>query len=243
MLRLKFAIGIRPTNAGRLRVSQPPIDIARLTVDGVAALRERDYVRARIVFLDIVTRSGATASAYLGLAFALKALKDFDAYLAALDSALALEPRNTRALLLKGDWLFEHGERRRAGGFYQVALSNQLANPPPDLAQHLTRATNRMAELFADYEAHLRSKLTDAGYNPKTSSKRFSDALEMLMGRKQRDPGPQNPMVFFFPGLAALGFHPRSDTPWMGEIEEASVSTSKQSLRACCAIQRHFHPI
>src|SRR5256885_15750503 len=69
---------------------------------GIEALRKGDARKARESFERIVAAGQADASAYLGLAYACAGLKDHPAALAAVQNALALVPRNLRALVMKG---------------------------------------------------------------------------------------------------------------------------------------------
>ena len=88
-------------------------DAYALARAGVEALRRGDARKARELFELIVDAGQADASSCLGLAYACSRLNDRAGTLAAVDRALALEPRNLRALILKGDCLA--GERAARG--------------------------------------------------------------------------------------------------------------------------------
>ncbi len=79
---------------------------------GIEALRKGDARKARESFERVIAAGQADASAYLGLAYAFAGLEDHPAALAAVDRALALEPRNLRALILKADYLAAAGDAR-----------------------------------------------------------------------------------------------------------------------------------
>src|SRR5207248_5001066 len=70
----------------------PLIDMLSLARAGVDALRRGDALAARESFERIVATGRADASACVGLAYACRSLKDYEASKAAVDKALALEP-------------------------------------------------------------------------------------------------------------------------------------------------------
>src|SRR5437773_3304499 len=128
---------------------------------GIEALRKGDAHKARESFEHIVAAGEADAAAYLGLAYACAGLKDHPAARAAVDRALALEPRNLRALIMKADYLAALGDARAASSFYRAVVStappaDQL---PADLRDELARAEAMCGRYAAQFEAFLRQRL------------------------------------------------------------------------------------
>jgi len=78
-------------------------DARALAESGINALRNGDAITARRLFEKIIAHGAADASAFSSLAYACRRLNDATATLAAVDSALALEPQNIRALIFKAD--------------------------------------------------------------------------------------------------------------------------------------------
>src|SRR2546425_10108868 len=101
----------------------PPSDARAHARSGIEALRRGDARKARESFERIVAAGQADASAYLGLAYACAGLKDHAAALTAVEHALALEPRNLRALVMKADQLAATGDARAASSFYRAAVN------------------------------------------------------------------------------------------------------------------------
>ena len=202
-----------------------PIDARAHAQLGVDALRRGDARKARESFERIVAARQADASVYLGLAFACGALRDSAAALGALDGALALEPRNWRALAAKADHLAALGDTRAASSFYRAAVN--LAPPARELPAELRGERDRaqaMSERYAaQFEAFLRQRL------PATcASRRFDDSLEVLTGRKAVY--FQEPRQYFFPELPHIQFYDRAAFPWLDKLEAATADIRAELL-------------
>src|SRR6266581_1215835 len=189
---------------------------------GIEALRKGDVRKARESFERIVAAGQADASAYLGLAYACTGLKDHPAALAAVDRALALEPRNLHALILKADYLAALGDARAASSFYRAAVG--IAPPadqlPADLRNELGRAEAMCERYAAQFAAYLRERLVARGLVERRSSRRFRDSLDILTGLKKIY--FQEPRQYFFPGLPQIQFYDREDFPWLDKVEAAT---------------------
>ena len=140
------------------------------------------------------------------------------AALAAVDTALVLQPRNIRALLFKADHLERMAESRKALSFYQGALrvAETMAQVPTDVEKGLQRASDICDRQAAQYEDYLLQKLQEKGYK-ESDSERFSEALAIAFGKK-----PvyyQQPTRFYYPGLAQRAFFKREEFPWLKAIE------------------------
>lgn len=136
-----------------------------------------------------------------------------------LDDLLASAPLDVVALLIKGDVLARAGQDRAAVSAYRLALSaaHRSGGGPREALQ---RAQAFLAATSARSEAFLRARMDSAFPALERESPRFAQALDIMFGRKQVY--AQQPLKFYFPGLAAIQFFPRSDFAWLGAIEAAS---------------------
>ena len=189
---------------------------------GIEALRKGDARKARESFERIVAAGQADASAYLGLAYACAGLKDHPAARAAVDRALALEPRNLRALIMKADYLAALGDARAASSFYRAVVStappaDQL---PADLRSEFARAEAMCGRYAAQFEAFLRQRLAARGLADGRATGRFRDSLDILTGSKKIY--FQEPRQYFFPGLPQIQFYDRGDFAWLDGVEAAT---------------------
>jgi len=200
----------------------PPSNARAHARSGVEALRKGDVRKARESFERIVAAGQADAAAYLGLAYACTGLEDRPAALAAVDHALALEPRNLRALIMKADHLAAAGDARAASSFYRAAVdtappADQL---PADLRNELERAQAMCERYAAQFAAFLRERLVARGLVERRSTGRFRDSLDLLTGGKRIY--FQEPRQYFFPGLPQIQFYDREDFPWLDKVEAAT---------------------
>ena len=200
----------------------PPIDARALAQAGVEALRGGDARKARELFERIAAAGEADVSTCLALSITCRNLDDQTAALDAVDQALALEPRNLRALVMKADHLADMGDPRAASNFYLAAVN--VAPPaermPADLRDELRRAQAMCERYAADFDAFLRDRLRKHGLVDGSSIRRFSDSLDILTGRKKIF--FQEPRQFFFPELPQIQFYDRKDFPWLDKIEAAT---------------------
>ncbi|MEO8101842.1 MAG: aspartyl/asparaginyl beta-hydroxylase domain-containing protein [Betaproteobacteria bacterium] len=197
----------------------PTLDARVLAQSATAALQRGDALSARTTFQRIAAAGLADASAFLGLAYSCHALKDQQAALVAVNSALALEPRNLRALIFKGDQLAMSGDRH-AASFYQTAV--KAAPPaeqlPPDLREEMKRAQSLCNRFAGEFAAYLREQLgKDAAGG---TSRRLAQSIEILAGVKQLY--FQEPRYYYFPELPQIQFYDRNDFPWLDKVEAAT---------------------
>lgn len=200
----------------------PLIDRNAEFAAGKTALDAGDATGARRHFEAIVQGGRGDPAVFVALALACQALGDGDAADAALGRALALDPRNLHALLIRADRLAASGDVRAAAAFYGTAIrvAAQSKDLNPALVAAVQRAAQNRDRINAQLEQHLGERLKEAGYDPRTSSPRFAQALDLVNGRKRIY--YQQPRAFYFPGLPQLQFYPREQFPWLDAIEAAT---------------------
>ena len=208
-----------PTGCARTGL---PIDRNAAFAVGKAALDAGDAKGARAHFEAIVQGGPADASVFVALAIACQRLEDHVTADAAVSRALALEPRNLQALLMRGDRMATTGDLRSAAAFYGAAVNvaAQTKNLHPALVASVQRAAQNRDRISAELALHLQARLAAAGYDQKSSSGRFSQALDLANGRKRIY--HQQPRAFFFPELPQVQFYPREHFPWLDAVEAAT---------------------
>jgi len=147
---------------------------------------------------------------------------DAAALTAAAEALLAINPREPRALVFKGDALSAQGDHRSAMSFYGAALAQArtMAAPPSDLRAELQHAAAAQAEGARRFEQGLREGLSQRGFDSATSSARFAASLDLMTGRRRLY--YQQPKFYMFPGLPQIEFQPRETVAWLAEVEAAA---------------------
>lgn len=209
--------------------------------DGLAALRAGNAEQAEALLSQVTDAGGAAASTWLALAFARANRGAAEASLTAVNEALALEPRNLRALLFKGDHLDRMGQPRPALNFYQGAIRVAASLPreqiPPDVLQGLTRAQTMLERSSTAYESFLLDSLATQGFDG-GQHPRVMETLQIACGRKPIQ--LQQPTRFYFPGLPQRAFYEREEFDWVAQVEShtTAIREELQSLTT----EEHFRP-
>lgn len=206
----------------------------------LAALRGGDASAAASMLEQLTTEGPVPSATWLALAFARVNLEQADAALAAVDQALALEPRNIRALLFKADHLDRLGRTRTAVSFYQGALqvAAAMSQVPQDVVQGLRRAEDICDRQAADYENYLLETLEADGFD-RLALPRFAESLDIACGKRPAQ--LQQPTRFYFPGLPQRSFYERSEFPWV-EALEAETAAIRDELLAIEQDAEQFQP-
>jgi aspartyl/asparaginyl beta-hydroxylase (cupin superfamily) len=214
--------------------------LAALWNRGAAALQAGRAGEALEAFQRLAQAEPRSATAWMGVAMAHRRLDQPAPSLAALQRALALEPRNPRALLLSADHYAAAGEARAASAFYDAVL--KVAEGPdgvdPAFEPELARARRMHAEFAGAYEAHLTSEL-GAGKLDGPDARRVRRAVDLLTGKSRLY--LQEPKGFYFPEMPNVGYAEREDFPWLAPIEAATEAIRAELLQVM-EIEGAFSP-
>lgn len=214
-----------------------PADWPHLIDAGLQALRRGDAAAARSLLEPMMTDS-APPSAWLLLADARGRGGDSAGEEAALDRALAIDPRFVPALLAKGDIAARRGDDRAAVSFFSLALSSAPANSSPQLQARLEQAARGVAAAQERFARHLEAQI-DAALPGADRPPRFVEALDILTGRKPVQ--LQQPTSFFYPGLRQQCFYQAADFAWAAGLE-ARAPALRAELEALLTNEAGFAP-
>ena len=206
------------------------VEIVNLRKTGAEAMRRGDARAARESFQRLADAGQADVNIWIALAASHGRLEDIPAAHAAADRALALEARNLRALIVKGDLHAKQGDVRSASAFYMTALqaAPPLSELTADLRADLERANAMCQQHSQQFEQELARELGAAGFGGRASSPRFAQSLDLLFGRKQIF--FQQPRYYFFPELPQIQFFDRASLPWLDRVEAATAEIREELL-------------
>ncbi len=162
------------------------------------------------LFRQVIASGNASALAWLGYA---RCCEEAAERLRAVDSALALEPHNLRALIMKGDLLADGGDLRAAAAYYLAVEKVAPTGLSSELAGEVARARAAAKQCSEQFASHL-EKQTAAGVQ---ASPRFAQSIDLLLGRKQIF--LQQPKHYYFPELPQIQFYPREALPFLDHVE------------------------
>lgn len=207
-----------------------PSDPAMHARAGAEALKRGDFAGAKAGFGQAVAMGAGDLGTLLGLAYGCQGVGDAGGMLVALDRVLALDPRNVRALILKGDHFGGTGDHKAATSFYRNALraAPPAAQLPPDLVAELRRVQGLTQEYAKRFEDHLLSSLKGAGFDEGTASGRFARSLDILFGRRQVY--YQQPQAYLFPELPQVQFYERDAFAWLPGLEAKTDAIRRELL-------------
>jgi len=209
--------------------TEPPAvaDVTRMAQD---ALARGEAERARTLLEELVAAGRANADIWLGLAHAAGLQRDAEAKIAAIDQALALAPRDLRALIAKADHLAMAGDRRAAAAYYSTALQHAPApdRAPPHLRDALRRAQAASGAIARELEDFVRARLAEGGIDG-AAAPRFGRAVDILFGRKQAY--VQQPRYLYYPELPNVQFYERDAFPWLDAVESATAAIREELSR------------
>lgn len=211
-----------------------------LANQGMAALLEGHAELARDAFAGIVAAGLASADLHLAMAHAQRRLGERQDALASIDAALALQPRDVGALVLKGD-LLDANAQATAASYYQAALRCAEALPvvPPEWQTAVAHAQAMCARYANHFDETLRAHLTTVAPHHGPPSGRFAQSLDLLSGHKQIY--PPTPRLYYFPELPSAQFYDRAMFPWIAALEGAT-GAIRQELLAVMRNPQDFGP-
>lgn len=158
---------------------------------------------------------------WLKLAALRRATRQPAKALEAVNRALALAEFDFMALTMRAS-LLEKLNPDQAGEAWAYALAQRPSGElPPQMVEAMARGEALRDSWIAEREAKLDTATGDlAGRADEEEAQRIARFRTNVL-RKTR-PYHSEPTHFAFPGLAEREFHPRSEHPWLAELEAAT---------------------
>jgi hypothetical protein len=200
------------------------MDIDAIEREADAAAGARNFARARALLTDVTRVAPELFAPWLKLAAMCRATGDASASLAAAENALALQPLDFTALLMRATQLQALGNADRAGEAFGRALAQAPDPAPPQFGPVLAEARARFAAWQTMQAAHLRAAVSGP----------IAPALDHMIRAAVRQAPPEydGPTHYCYPGLDRRPFHDRERFAWLADLEAATD-----------AIQREFEAV
>ena len=243
--RAEAAAGRMP-ESDRLLASvaqQAPSHPAVLNELGVRMLARGAPQQAQAMFERATAADPKHPALWANLASSLKALGRRTEELDALGKALELEPRHLSALLQKGAYYEEQGDKRAAARIYQnmLACLPRGAEVPPSIEKAVSHAKQLVDTDLAELTMALEGPLAQISERHGGQRQRRVDlCLETVMGKRQ--PYYSQPTWMYMPELPAIEFFERSHFPWLDAFESEADAIRKELLQVLVADRDGLQP-
>jgi hypothetical protein len=216
-------------------------DVRTLLGEASQLLAAREPARARALLERAAINHPQSAQVRMQLALACRMQGDYLAALAALDTALAIDPYDFLALLSKGAVAEQLGDPRAAAEIYRQALRLAPTQPHPSLEAPIERARRLVAEDALALEQHLSTAVAALRAQYSTDElKRFDECLDIFVGKTK--PYVPEPALLLFPRLPPLPFYDDALFPWMAELEAQTDVIRAEAAHALQEDWGAFHP-
>jgi aspartyl/asparaginyl beta-hydroxylase (cupin superfamily) len=207
-------------------------DIAQLEAQGQRAFRSGDLPGARECYRRLVAADGRDPQQWVNLAVVCQGLKDEAGEEAAIEGALARDPLDLLALILRGNLLERQGKRHKAAQAYGavLAVSPPLERLHPDLRPAVAKALQFRDAYNREVAGFLAERLEPAYADVRGERvERFRNAVDIMTGRKRRFDSHSE--IFHFPHLPAIEFFERGSFPWLDAIEAETGAIRDEFVR------------
>ena len=186
---------------------------AALEADADAAAATRNYGLARDLLVRATTANADRFDLWLKLSAMCRATGDAAAAVAATDRALAIQPLDFMALLVRATQLEALADTDRAGQAFGYALAQVPDKAPPHLAPVLTNAAMK----YRAWQDKRAEKFRVAVPN-------LTPAVDRLITNAVRltTPDRAGPTHYCYPDLREIPFHDSATFAWLDALQSAT---------------------
>jgi aspartyl/asparaginyl beta-hydroxylase (cupin superfamily) len=212
------------------------MNVAELIRDADQALAGRDFAAAAALLEQAATLSPTEMHLWMRLAGMRRATGEFVPALEAVHKALAINPREFTALLMRASLLQKLGDAG-AGEAWGHALAQRPTTALPDqLKPVVAEAEQHYAAWQNERDAEMKAAMAAAAERADSDELRRMDRFRSNTLRRTT-PSHSNPTDFYYPELTEREFHPRRLFPWIERVEAATDAITAE-LRQVMAAER-----
>lgn len=196
------------------------MEAADLIQDADRALASRDIGKAASLLEQAATLSPDDITLWMRIAAMRRGTGQPARALDAVHKALAIDPRDFTALLMRASLLHKLGDPG-AGEAWGHALAQRPDQPPEHLGSVIADAELRYAQWQDEQEARMKISMAAAeAHADPEQRKRIARFRTNTIRRTKAY--HSNPTDYFYPELTEREFHPRSLFPWLEMLEAAT---------------------
>lgn len=212
------------------------MDPAAFVTEADRAAAAGNLREAERFLLQAVEASPGECLLHLKLAGLQRAGGQPDVALQSVQRALAIEPRDFTALLMQASLLDQLGRPGAPQAWSHALAQKPDGDPPAHLASVIAQGERRVEEWNRTREALLAEATASA--EARATSDEVAKIQRFRSNRLRRTrPYHSEPTDFHFPGLREREFHPRSQFPWLDELE-AGTEMMLSELKAVMSAER-----
>jgi aspartyl/asparaginyl beta-hydroxylase (cupin superfamily) len=195
--------------------------VGDLIRDADQAIAGRDFATAASLLEQAAMLSPTEMHLWMRLAAMRRGTGEFVRALEAVHKALAINPREFTALLMRASLLQKLGDAG-AGEAWGHALAQKPASALPEqLVPVIAEAEQRYAAWQDEQDAQMKAAMAAAAARADSDELRRMDRFRSNTLRRTT-PYHSNPTDFCYPELTEREFHPRRLFPWIERVEAAT---------------------
>ena len=180
-----------------------------------------DFAGAAALLQQFAADQPDDLAVWLKIAGLHRARGDVKAALQSVHRALAIQPLDFTALLMRASLLHKLGDPQAGEAWGHALAQKPDTELPPQLLPVVAQAEEYYAAWLAQEEARLRGRMAGAEGRADPDERHRIERFRSNVLRRAR-PYHSNPTHFSFPGLPEREFHPRGLFPWIEQVEAAT---------------------
>lgn len=212
------------------------MELAELIRGADQAMAGRDFGRAAALLEQAATFEPSDLSLWMRIAAMRRASSEPARALEAVHKALAINPRDFTALLMRASLLEKLGHPDAGESWGHALAQRPSTDLPPQLQAVVAQAEQRYAAWQDQQERRLGARMAGAEAEADPEQRKRMARFRSNTVRRTRQ-YHSSPTHYHYPELTEREFHPRRLFPWIEKLEAATEAITTE-LRAVMAAER-----
>jgi aspartyl/asparaginyl beta-hydroxylase (cupin superfamily) len=212
------------------------MDVAELVREADQALAGRDFAKAADLLEEAAALDAEDLSLWMRVAAVRRGGGQTAKALEAVHKALAIDPRDFMALLMRASLLQKLGVPQAGEAWGHALAQKPTAGVPEQLRPTIAEAEQQYAAWQHAQDARMKAAMASAEQQAEPEQRKRMERFRSNVVRRTK-PFHSNPTDYFYPELTEREFHPRRLFPWIDRVEAATGMIAGE-LRAVMAAER-----